>query len=94
MGRAVAVQFEVDSELSSEKRSFSCIDNTRYLNWAGEFLDQCCTKTMRSKIEAMKRVAKMLKRHRPLLLNWFRVKKKFSSEIIEGFNTKAKVTIR
>ncbi|MCU7881349.1 MAG: ISL3 family transposase [Candidatus Thiodiazotropha sp. (ex Lucinoma aequizonata)] len=62
--------------------------------WAGEFLEQWRTKTMRSKIEAMKRVAKMLKRHRPLLLNWFRAKKKFSSGIIEGFNTKAKVTTR
>ncbi|MCU7903580.1 MAG: ISL3 family transposase, partial [Candidatus Thiodiazotropha sp. (ex Lucinoma aequizonata)] len=62
--------------------------------WAGEFLDQWCTKTMRSKIEPMKRVAKMLKRHRPLLLNWFRAKKKFSSGIVEGFNTKAKVTTR
>jgi len=39
--------------------------------WAGEFLDKWCTKTMRSKIEPMKRVARMLRRHRPLLLNWF-----------------------
>jgi transposase len=42
--------------------------------WAGVFLDKWCTKTMRSKIEPMKKVAKMLKRHRSLLLNWFRVK--------------------
>ena len=62
--------------------------------WAGEFLDKWCTKTMRSKIEPMKRVAKMLRRHRSLLLNWFRAKKKFSSGIVEGFNTKAKVTTR
>jgi len=62
--------------------------------WAGEFLDKWCTKTMRSKIEPMKRVAKMLRRHRPLLLNWFRAKKQFSSGIVEGFNTKAKLTTR
>ncbi|MCU7880509.1 MAG: transposase [Candidatus Thiodiazotropha sp. (ex Lucinoma aequizonata)] len=49
---------------------------------------------MRSKIEPMKRVPKMLKRQRPLLLNWFRTKKKFSSGIVEGFNTKAKVITR
>jgi len=47
---------------------------------------------MRSKIEPMKKVAKMLRRHRPLLLNWFRAKKQFSSGIVEGFNTKAKLT--
>lgn len=63
-------------------------------HWAGLFLDKWCTKTMRSKIEPMKKVAKMLRRHRPLLLNWFRAKKKFSSGIVEGFNTKAKLTTR
>ena len=62
--------------------------------WAGKFLDKWCTKTMRSKIEPMKKVAKMLRRHRPLLLNWFRAKKRFSSGIVEGFNTKAKLTTR
>ena len=62
--------------------------------WAGKFLDKWCTKTMRSKIEPMKKVAKMLRRHRPLLLNWFRAKKQFSSGIVEGFNTKAKLTTR
>ena len=62
--------------------------------WAGQFLDKWCTKTMRSKIKPMKKVAKMLRRHRPLLLNWFRAKKRFSSGIVEGFNTKAKLTTR
>ncbi len=62
--------------------------------WAGKFLDKWCTKTMRSKIEPMKRVARMLRRHRPLLLNWFKAKKQFSSGIVEGFNTKAKLTTR
>ncbi len=42
----------------------------------------------------MKKVAKMLSRHRPLLRNWFRAKKQFSSGIVEGFNTKAKLTTR
>jgi len=62
--------------------------------WAGEFLDKWCTKTMRSRIEPMKKVARMLRGHRPLLLNWFRAKKQFSSGIVEGFNNKAKLTTR
>ena len=49
---------------------------------------------MRSKIEPMKRVARMLRTHRPLLLNWFGAKGQFSSGIVEGFNTKAKLTAR
>jgi transposase len=34
---------------------------------------------MRSRIEPMKRVAKTLRRHRHLILNYFRAKKQFSS---------------
>jgi transposase len=63
-------------------------------HWAGRFLDRWCTRTMRSKIEPMKRVARMLRGHRGLLLNWFRAKGQLSSGIVEGFNTKAKLTTR
>jgi len=62
--------------------------------WAGQFLDKWCTRTMRSKIEPMKKVAKMLRRHRPWLLNWFRAKGQRSSSVVEGFNNKAKLTTR
>ena len=62
--------------------------------WAGRFLDQWCRRTMRSRIEPMKKVAKMLRRHRGLLLNWFRAKKEFSSGVVEGLNNKAKLATR
>jgi transposase len=62
--------------------------------WAGQFLDKWCNKTMRSKIEPMKKIARMLRRHRPLLMNWFKAKGQFSSGIVEGFNNKAKLTTR
>jgi len=62
--------------------------------WAGLFLDKWCMKTMRSKIEPMKDIARSLRKHRPLLLNWFRAKGQFSSGIVEGFNNKAKLTTR
>ncbi len=43
----------------------------------------------------MKKVARMLLRaHRALLLNWFRAKSQISSGVVEGFNTKAKLTSR
>jgi len=68
----------------------------RYVSpyWAGRFLGSWCTKTMRSKIEPMKRVARMLRNHRTLLLNWLRAKGQLSSGVVEGFNTKAKLTSR
>ena len=62
--------------------------------WAGRFLDRWCTKTMRSQLEPMKKVARMLRSHRELLLNWFRARGAISSGIVEGFNNKAKLTTR
>ena len=62
--------------------------------WAGKFLDRWCTRTMRSKIEPMKKVAKSLRAHRPLILNWFRAKGAISAGIVEGLNNKVKVTTR
>lgn len=61
---------------------------------AGKFLDEWCTRTMRSKIEPMKKVAKTLRRHRELILNWFRAEGAISAGIVEGFNNKAKLTMR
>jgi transposase len=62
--------------------------------WAGRFLDRWCKRTMRSRLEPMKKVARMLRAHRPLILNWFRAKRAISSGIVEGFNNKAKLSIR
>jgi len=62
--------------------------------WAGRFMDKWCNRTMRSRIEPMKKVAKMLRSHRELLMNWFRAKGQFSSGAVEGFNLKAKLTTR
>jgi transposase len=62
--------------------------------WAGMFLDFWCAQTMRSRIEPMKKIARMLRAHRPLLLNYFKAKKEFSSGVVEGLNNKAKLTMR
>ena len=62
--------------------------------WAAKFLDQWVALVMRSRIEPMKKVAKMLRNHRELILNYFRAKKQFSSGVVEGLNNKAKVTMR
>lgn len=62
--------------------------------WASKFLDRWCTRVMRSKIGPMKKVAKTLRAHKPLILNWFRAKKAFSSGIVEGLNNKVKVVTK
>jgi transposase len=61
--------------------------------WAGRFLDEWCNRAMRSKIEPMKKFVKMIRKHRELLMNWFK-SKGLSSGTVEGFNNKVKLTMR
>jgi transposase len=63
-------------------------------HWAGVFLDRWCERAMKSRLEPMKQVARMLRNHRSLILNWFRAKKQFSCGIVEGLNGKAKVVTK
>lgn len=63
----------------------------RSAHWAGTFLDRWCTRVMRSRLEPMKRVARMLRSHRPLILNWFRARGQLSIGAVEGLNGKARV---
>jgi len=62
--------------------------------WAGKFLDRWTTRALRSRIEPMKRVARSIRNHRPLILNWFRARGMISAGIVEGLNANAKLTIR
>lgn len=76
------------------KEDFQDFWNYASPTWAGKFLDQWCTQVMRSKIEPMKKVAKTIRSHKTLLLNWFEAKGKISLGAVEGQNNKAKVVIR
>ena len=62
--------------------------------WAGKFLDEWCSRVLRSKLEPLKKVARTLRKHRGLLLNWFHARGAISAGIVEGFNNKAKLTLR
>src|ERR1039458_1637764 len=62
--------------------------------WAGGFLDYWCARAMRSRLEPMKKVARMLRAHEPLILNWFRAKGEISNGAVEGLNNKIRVVTR
>ena len=49
---------------------------------------------MRSKLTPIKRFAKTLRNHRPLLMNWFAAKGEIALGVVEGMNTNAKLAIR
>lgn len=61
---------------------------------AGKFLMDWCIRTNRTKLIPMKKVAKMLVNKSDLILNWFDTNPRLSSGIVEGFNNKAKLTIK
>ena len=62
--------------------------------WADKFLEDWATRTMKSKLEPMKKVAKMLRSHKELILNWFRADGQLSSGPVEGLNNKAKLAVK
>jgi transposase len=76
------------------KEDFDFLWDYKSAHWAGRFLDRWCTQTMRSRIAPMKAVAKTLRAHRSLILNWFRVREAISLGATEGLNNKLKVVTR
>jgi len=76
------------------KEAFQQLWDYNSVAWAGKFLDAWCRHTMRSRIEPMKKIARSLRQHRELILNYFRAQKLISSGVVEGLNNKAKVTMR
>ena len=76
------------------KEDFQQLWNYNSPAWAGKSLDEWGRQTIRSRIEPIKKIARTLRQHRALILNYFRAQKQFSSGVIEGLNNKAKVTMR
>jgi len=76
------------------KETFSYFWKYKSVIWAGGFLDYWCARAMRSRLEPMKKVARMLRAHEPLILNWFRAKGEISNGAVEGLNNKIRVVTR
>jgi len=76
------------------KEAFNHFWTYKSVQWAGGFLDVWTTRAMRSRLKPMKRMAKMLRRHKGLILNWFKAKKEISNGPTEGMNNKIRVVTR
>jgi transposase len=76
------------------KEDFQQFWRYKSAGWAGKFLEDWATRTMKSKLVPMKKVAKMLRSHKALILNWFRADGELSSGAVEGLNNKAKLAMR
>lgn len=62
--------------------------------WAEKFLDEWTAKVMRSRLAPLKKVARTLRGHHHLILNWFKAKGQVSSGAVEGLNNQAKLVSR
>ncbi len=76
------------------KETFSHFWKYKSVTWAGGFLDYWCFRALRSRLEPMQKVARMLRAHEPLILNWFRAKGEISNGAVEGLNNKIRVVTR
>jgi transposase len=61
---------------------------------AAVFLQDWTFKAMRSQLEPVKKVARSLRRHQPLILNWFHAHGTISAGAVEGLNNKLKLITR
>lgn len=76
------------------KECFDYFWHYKSMNWAGAFLGYWTERAMRSRLEPMKKVARMLRKHEALILNWFKAKGEVSSGAVEGLNNKIRVVTR
>jgi len=76
------------------KETFQDFWRYRSLTWASAFLDVWTTRALRSRLEPMKKVARMLRSHEDLLMNWFKAKGEISAGAVEGLNNKIRVVTR
>ena len=76
------------------REDFQRLWEYRSAAWAGKFLDEWTGRVMRSRLEPMKKVARTIRTHRPLILNWFRARGEVSSGAVEGLNNKVKLVTR
>ena len=76
------------------KETFQDFWRYRSLSWARAFLSVWTERALRSRLEPMKKVARMLRSHEELILNWFRAKGEISSGAVEGLNNKIRVVTR
>lgn len=76
------------------KEAFQQLWTYKTQRGAEGFLKAWLTRAMRSKLPELKKVAKSLRKHQDLLLNYFALKERLSNATVEGFNLKAKLTMR
>jgi transposase len=62
--------------------------------WAGKFLREWITRVLRSRLEPLKKVARSMRGHLGLILNWFEARGTVSAGSVEGKNYQVKLALK
>jgi transposase len=76
------------------KESFQLFWDYESPYWAEWYLEKWCKRAMRSRLEPIKKFVKTIRAHQPLIMNWFKAKKAYSSGIVEGMNRNVNLVTR
>lgn len=76
------------------KESFQLFWDYKSPYWAEWYLEKWCKRAMRSRLEPIKKFVKTIRTHQPLIMNWFKAKKAYSSGIVEGMNRNVNLVTR
>jgi transposase len=91
--KAVLASLGATSRAWELKESFRHFWQYRSPAWAAAYLKAWTTRAMRSRLAPMTKVAKMLRKHEDLLLNYFRARRQYTNAMVEGMNHKARVAL-
>lgn len=76
------------------KESFRFFWEYKSPYWASWYLEKWCARAMRSRIDPIKKFVKSMRKHQPLIMNWFKAKKAYNSGVVEGMNRKINLVTR
>lgn len=62
--------------------------------WAGEFLREWIRRVLRSRLKPLKKVARSMRSHWGLILNWFEARGTISAGVVEGKNYQVKLAMK
>ena len=76
------------------KESFQLFWRYTSPHWAEWYLKKWCARAIRSRLEPIKAFVRTMRKHQPLLMNYFKANKKYNSGVVEGLNRKVNLTMR
>lgn len=76
------------------KEAFQVFWSYKSPYWAEWYLNKWCERAMKSQLDPIKKFVRSIRKHQPLILNYFKAKKRLSSGVVEGLNRKVKLTTR